>query len=54
MNAVVHELLRKNIPAKIKQRVLKIILLFYFYLLSQLRSNKVVLGFDQRFVSFKI
>lgn len=54
MDVVVHEILQKNIPAKINQRVLKIILLFYFYLLNQLRSNKVILGFDQRFVSFKI
>jgi len=54
MDVVVHELLRKNIPAKINQWVLKIILLFYFYLLSQLRSNKVILGFDQRFVSLKV
>lgn len=50
MDVVVHELLRKTIPAKTKWRVLKIIPLFYFYLLSQLRSNEVILGFDQRFV----
>lgn len=50
MDVVVHELLRKTIPAKIKWRALKIIPLFYFYLLSQLRSNEVILGFDQRFV----
>lgn len=52
MDAVVHKLLKENIPAKLKQRALKIILLFY--LLSQVRSNKVILCFDQRFVSLKI
>lgn len=50
MDAVVHELLRKTIPAKIKCRVLNIIPLFYFYLSNQLRSNEIILSFDQRFV----